>query len=286
MRKVNKMLIIGMFLGIFSEAPLAAQDSVEGKWDSALQEGNKVNISHTFRSKASNKRFHDSTTIPLDNLSGLAAVNRSNYSAAQFELRRDSGTIYYTGSFGGGAGNGDFRFAPNADFARGIASMGFAEPTVEQLFMMAVHNVEREFIHYIHSQGYRNLTVDNLFSLRIHRVTPEFMQALKDVGYNNVSIGDLISMRIHGADAEYIREVKSLGYDNLSGDDLISMRIHKVTVAFIKEMNSLGYNSLSSDDLVRLKIHRVTPEFVDELNRSGQTGLSVSKLIQLRRQRR
>lgn len=280
------MFMIGMLLGLFFESPLAAQDSIEGKWESRLKEDNKINLSHTARSKVSNKSFHDSVTMPLDNLSGLAGLNSSTNSAAQFELRRDSGTIYYTGSFGGDFGHGNFRFLPNADFTQGIASMGYADLSAHQLFMMTVHNVSREFINHIHSQGYKNVTVDRLFSLRIHRVTPEFIQALKDVGYNNVSIDDLISMRVHGADAGYIREVKSLGYDNLSGNDVISMRIHKVTVAFIKEMNSLGYNSLSSADLVRLKIHRVTPEFVDELNRSGQTGLSVSQLIRLRRQGR
>jgi hypothetical protein len=279
------MFMMGMLLGLFSGSA-AAHDSVEGKWAGQLRPDNRINLSHTVRSKLSNKRFHDSSTMPLDNLSGLASANSSTSSAVQFELRRDSGTIYYTGSFGGGGGQGDFRFLPNADFAQEMGAMGYKDLSVDHFFMMAVHDVNREFINQIKAFGYNDVTVDQLFSMRIHHVTPDFIQSLKDAGYSNVTVDNLISMRIHGADVEYIREVKSLGYDNLSGDQIISMRIHKVTVPYIKEMRSLGYNDLSAGDLVRLRIHRVTTEFVDQLNKSGQTGLSANELIRLRRQSR
>jgi len=284
MRRIRVMFLMSVILAAFSGSTVAGQDSLEGKWAGELREGNTINLSHNFRSRLPGKSSHDSTTMSLDNLIGLPASIGSFNGLVQFQLRRDSGTIFYSGSFASTVGAGEFRFVPDLAFAQQLGGRGYNNLSVDELFMMAVHNVSSDFINQVHTFGYTNVTIDQLFAMRIHKVTPEFIQSLKDARYNNVTADDLISMRIHRADADYIRQIKSLGYNNLSGDQIIAMCIHKVTVPFITDLHSLGYDKISADDLVRLRIHRVTPEFVGELNAQGRRGLSVDELIRIRRE--
>src|SRR5690349_12278017 len=243
----------------------APQDGISGEWiietrsasDNlylTLQRGDKGDGGH-FHS-------HSSFDIKQDSLKGLSiATMRSNGSPVQFQIVRDAGTFNCEGYFKNGNGSGHFTFAPSQSFAAQMEGLGYGKLTDEQLFSLAVIDVQLAFVRDLAALGYDRLSLDNLIAMRIHGAGPQFISEVKAAGYDRLPVDELIAMRIHGVTPDYIREVKSLGYDKPEIEQLVAMRIHGVSTEFIRGLQELGYERPPIDDLVAMRIHGVQTDF-------------------------
>jgi len=284
----------------------AASVTLHGTW-SAVVSGDRVHL---------NMVRDDSnwgTTYPRSDFAlSDSDVNSATEKPVAFALKRDAGTIDFTGTFQNGEGVGRFNFTPNPEFAATLRSLGVnsEEPLDdEQLFRLAMHGITTAFIRDMQSLGYHeNLDTyirfrihgvtpefirdmnqlgykpdaEDAVRFRIHGVTPQFVRDMRDAGYSSVPAEELVRFRIHGVSPQFVRDLRDLGYTSLSSDDLVRFRIHGVSPEFVRELRDLGYSSVSADDLVRFRIHGVTADFIRELATAGYHNIPPDKLVQMK----
>ncbi|HUJ14919.1 MAG TPA: hypothetical protein VL284_14125 [Thermoanaerobaculia bacterium] len=278
---------------------------IHGTW-SAVVDGEHVQLT-TVRDHSDWSR-----TVPRSEFAvSDADMNSTTEKTVSFSMKRDPGSIDFTGTFENGEGVGRFAFTPNPAFAATLQSMGVSsdEPLDdEKLFHLAmmdvstefiremqalglrenletygrfrIHGVTPEFVREINALGYKP-DAEGLVRFRIHGVTPDFIRDMRELGYD-VSADDLVRFRIHGATPQFVRDLRDLGYKNLPAEDLVRFRIHGVTAQFVRELRDLGYSNLPAEDLVRFCIHGVTAEYIRELAGAGYHNIPADKLVEMR----
>lgn len=233
---------------------------VAGMWAASL-EGERLQL-HLTQGKPGWNNF--GFGVALRDFTGLseALAGAADLTPVAFELRKEAGTVAFTGHFRQGEGSGHYRFTAQDRFIREMQSLGYAPLTQTQLFRMAIHNLTPAYVRDMHSLGYRDLGADQLLKLTVHRVTPDFIRELGSLGYTGLSADQLKKMGIHGATPAFIRELQAVGYRDIPADKLVKMRIHGVTPAFIREMREAGFEDVTPDQLIKMRIHGIDSDYV------------------------
>ena len=250
-----------------------------------------------------------SSDWPLSAFQGLD-ISKPGKREVHFTITRDAGKFDCEGYLNDGEGAGLFRFAPDANYPREMATLGFGGVDDEKQYSMAVmdvtlafakgmkaehvsgldtdklvafriFNVNAGFIDELRAAGLTATDADKLVAFRIHGVTPEMVKYLHDAGYTP-SEDTLVAMRIHGATPEWIAQLKKEGYDHVDLDKLIAFRIHGVSPDFIGKVQALGFRHPEPDQLVAMRIHGVTPEFISRLKARGMQNLTIDDLVGLK----
>src|ERR1700722_12017755 len=113
------LALVGIFFGI-----LAAQEMPRGEWRAEFQTGGEqiwlqihwenVDGTHTW-----------GNTLKVSEIWGLdPSLSIGTRPNVHYELRRDAGTLTFTGDFDKGVGFGKISYAPNPEFAQGMKAMG------------------------------------------------------------------------------------------------------------------------------------------------------------------
>lgn len=271
MRKLSLVFLIA-----FTASVVAAAE-IRGTW-SALVEGDHVQLS-TRRNRSDWSRTLSRSEFDLTD----AQIEAASETPVHFVMKRDAGTLDFSGTFQRGEGVGRFTFTSNTSYAAALRALGMASDEAlddEKLFSLATHDVSLAFIRDMQSLGYRE-NLARYIAFRIHGVSPQFVRELRSLGYDKLDADDLVRFRIHGVTPDFIRQLKELGY-GVTAEDLVRFRIHGVSPEFIRELRGLGYSGVSSEELVRMRIHAVTPEFIRQLAAGGYHGIPVEKLIEMR----
>jgi len=263
-------------LALLLASSIAAAD-IHGAWN-ALVKDDRVHLTVVRNHSDWGHSFPRSDFAISD-----ADINSTAEKPVQFSLKRDAGTIDFTGTFENGEGVGRFKFTPNPSYPETLRSMGVAFDSTlddERLFSLAMHDISAAFIRDMQALGYRE-NLESYVRFRIHGVTTDFVRELRSLGYDKLSAQELVRFRIHGVSPQFIRDMKALGY-SVTSEELVRFRIHGVSTDFVRELRDLGYRTLSSEDLVRMRIHGVSTSFIRELAEAGYHGIPAEKLIQMR----
>lgn len=257
--------------------------------------------------------------MDLADFTGLAAAQLAagTPTAVSFSLRREAGTVEFTGEVGNDRGRGDFSFTANPAYLAALEGLGVradrgkkhGQSADERLLSLAVLDVSTDFIRSMQAAGYREslddyiamrifgvdpdlvadfralgmeLDVDELVAGQIHGVTPEYVREMRELHGARLDHDELVATRIHGATPEFIAEMAEHGYGDLDGDDYVAFRIHGVTPGFVEELAELGYRDVDADDLIAFRIHGVTPAMIRELQEDGHTDVSPDDLVAMR----
>jgi hypothetical protein len=240
------------------------------------------------------ERDHDNfgQTLDLADFSGLEPAHFTTAGSIPltFSLRREAGTVTFTGDFRDGRGRGTFTFAANPGYRQSLAALdldprrsrGDGKSEEEELLALAVLDVSTTYIRSMIAAGYRE-SLDEYLSMRIFGVTPELVADFQSLGISP-SAEEIVATQIHGANPDYIREMRALVGEDLDLDELVATRIHGAEPDFIAEMAALGYGlgDLDLDDYIAFRIHGVSPDFVEELAELGYEDLSADDLVAFR----
>src|SRR5882724_1933731 len=135
------LLLAGIFLGV-----LAAQEMPKGEWRAEFQTGGET-IWLQLRWVTSDGVNTWGTTAKVSEVWGLdPSLSIGTRPNVHYELRRDAGTLTFTGDFDKGVGSGKISYAPNPDFVTGMKTLGYSNLTSEQVFQMTVNDVSRDYV--------------------------------------------------------------------------------------------------------------------------------------------
>jgi hypothetical protein len=220
--------------------------------------------------------------IELTQLVGLTRAQvEARHSDVAFELRREAGTLRFTGRFESGRGAGRYDFTASPTFAEALRQAGFPGVDQEELFRLALLDVGQDFIHGFQAL-YADVSLEDLCRLRIHGAMPEMVHEFHKAGLNPETPDDLARLCIHGVTPERVRAYAALGLRGLGADELIRMSIHGASPGFVRELRALGYDDLGTDAVIRMAIHGASPDFVRDLAKVGYRGIAAEQLIRMR----
>lgn len=221
-------------------------------------------------------------TIELNRLEGLTEAMLSGGRAdLSFSLKRDAGTFMFEGVFRGGVGAGTYTFVPSNTYAAELARRGYARPTSEQQYALALGDVGFTFLDELDRQRYLKEDIDTLVRAADHGVQYEYLRGMGEAGYRLGQLEPLIRMRDHGVDPEYIERLGDYGLSGLSADDLVRARDHGVDPDYVRGLRELGHR-LGLDELVRARDHGVDPTYIRALRSQGYDRLTIEQLITAR----
>src|SRR6185503_7418458 len=140
-----------------------SQETFTGQW---LLEFNPepMPVSLTLRYESDGGGRHDSSqTIPKEQLQGLTQARvSSDGSTVRFQIKREAGSLQCEGWFKGGKSAGHFSFSPDAAFVTALKQRGFAVPSAEQQFSLAMYDIGLTLLDELKKQGYEQPTLDQL----------------------------------------------------------------------------------------------------------------------------
>ena len=129
---VLALLLAGIFFGA-----LAAQEMPKGEWRAEFQTGGEQ-IWLQIHWEAAGSTHTWGSTWRVSEVWGLdPSLSIGTRPSVHFELRRDAGTMTFTGDFDKGVGTGEISFAPSADFVQGMKALGYSDLSSDQIFSMA-----------------------------------------------------------------------------------------------------------------------------------------------------
>ena len=291
---------IEISINVFGELALS------GKWTGTIK-GNEVCIS-----------FKDGKESKWNNWRRSECFDKGEFSnipmgaAADFELKREAGTIKLNGRFENNEGIGSYTFEENAAFRTYLEGKGFDKVSEELMFHLTLSDIDKNYLselnsmgfkmddddlkHLAHlgpsldfikkttkdlkSMGYSNVTLDDLTALYIHDVNMDYIKELRSLGFENMTIEDIVQASIHDITPDYFRSLKAVGLDDLSMEEMVQFAIHDIDAEDVRAMQNLGFRDLTTEEIVQAGIHDVTPEYLKSFEAVGLSGMSFEEIIQ------
>ncbi len=279
-----------------------------GIW-SAVIEGDE--ICFTFNNSAKNNQNWWSSTQCF---AKSEFANLPMGKDGEFQLKREAGTVTFTGRFDGDEGLGRFSFTESAAFRANLEKEGYKDIKEELMFHFALNNFNGEYLTFLKdrqlkpkskdelagvafhlptlpefkkdldeykSLGYGDFKLKELIAMNIHDMNPEYIQSIRDAGFKDASFDELMAAKIHDVDPAYIKEMQGAGFGNLTLEEITQMSIHDVDTEFVKSLASSGFTNLNKDQVLQASIHDVNPEYIKELQAAGFKDLDLEKITQM-----
>ena len=140
--------------------------------------------------------------IGVDDLIDLRREDfAAGFDRGRFRIEQDAGVFTFVGQFGGGAGSGNFSFAPNKDFLSTLCSLGVRDADrigIHQLKNLAFGFMSADRVRGLMAEGIEPLRLNDVVDLAIYQITPEFVRQAKAQGYMDLTPRRLVDLRMGG----------------------------------------------------------------------------------------
>ena len=201
-------------------------------------------------------------------------------------VKRDAGTVTFTGSWSNGAGHGTYVFVSDPTFRAYLESEGFREVPDALMIHLFFTNINKAYFAYMKENGYQGISIGQLKDLAYQnmnqKVMSSYVELFKKEGYGKVSLEKMVELREHGVDAKFVGELHEAGYAHVPLEKALEARDHGVTGDFISDMKKAGARDISLDEAIELRDHGVTVEFIQGFRDLGYTNLSLERATELR----
>ena len=168
-----------LLLPLAAAAPAMQSQEFSGRWDlrraepgEGAQSGQVLHL--MLRAPGLNTQY-----LPVREFEGLSLADLGETRDARFALRRGPGTFRFEGGFANGRGSGAFTFTPDARFADALVARGMTRPTDAQLFTLARHGFELDFLDELAAQGYPQPTTESFVRTSLTGVDVALLRELR-----------------------------------------------------------------------------------------------------------
>lgn len=173
----------------------------------------------------------------------------------RFELRRDAGTLEFTGVARNGTAQGQFAFRADTTFNQALAKRGISAVTPDEQFSFARHNLTLDFLDELQKLGYATPTRRELVVAATSGADLKYLREMTALGYRVQSLSALVALSNEGVDPPFVRQLSAIGYGGLRVADLLQLRNEDVDSSFIARENARAGRKLSVGELVLLRMN-------------------------------
>jgi len=289
-------------------------DQTEGSWFANIK-GEKIRIE--FKGDDDDHHWSSSTDFML---SELSAVPRDK--KADFTIKREAGTMLFTGKFEDNEGYGHYKFTADHQFNAFLGEHGITGVEDGDDFAFFMFNINKQYLAMVEHNGYKGVSKGDLISMGALKVDEAYIHFWKESGYTNLAVNQLVSGKALGITAEYVNEIRKAGYthvtfdqlqsfkatgvtakyiaglhganikstkhkddnntDPMPAEDVVSVKAMNVASTYIDAIQKSGYPNITLNDLTSMKAVGVTPQYIDELKLAGYTNIPAHELISLK----
>lgn len=176
--------------------------------------------------------------------------------SVHFVVRRDAGTVDFTGTAGDGVGSGRFTFDPSAAYRDAMAKRGYGVRNLHEQLAAVALDISLSYTDSIAATGIKPSTYENLIAFRALSITPQSIADLRRQ-FGPLDEQDVITFSALHIDASYIKELASVGYTNLSAHEITELKALHVDAGYIRRVQAHGYKHPTVRQLVELKAMRI-----------------------------
>jgi hypothetical protein len=209
------------------------------------------------------------TGVKLADLQGLSTADLESNRPVTFVLRREAGTVTFTGKFRDGEGEGTLRYEGDAGYWSRIDAMGIRNDWSErryQLLALPLLDLRTDYIAALRREGAMGELSDYV-GYKAVGVQPEMVREVKPLIAGTLKPHDLMSFAALGVTPDYAREMRT-AFAELKASDLSSMKALGVKGADIAQMKAAGLE-VTPQGAAGMKALGVTPTYVTEMRAAG-----------------
>jgi hypothetical protein len=274
------LILCACFLTIGFVFAQADAGKLEGKWEvEPSDKHDGKDLQFQLRSSKSQGDDNWSFSEPL-NKSELAGY--TNGQNAVFSLKRQAGTIKFSGNITNDNGDGTFTFIPDNEYVKALANYGY-RLTAHELLLFAFKNQTIDYVKQLSTLGYKDVSENNLVALTALDVNLDYIRKITAAGFDDLPVSQLIAFKAQDIDPEYIEKMKELAGEDLSANEIVSFAALGITEKYVAEMKQVGYK-LSGNQLTEFKAMDITPDYVKQLAAYGLKDLDAQKIVELKAQ--
>jgi hypothetical protein len=249
-----------------AQAPAEYNLAVETPWTAHV----RTSDPETLQLNVSERRGSSlGTGVKLADLEGLTQADLNSGKPVTFRLRREAGTVTFSGRFRDGKGEGTLRYEGDPDYWSRIAAMGVENDwsrKTYQLLALPLLDVRTDYIAALRREG-AVAPMSDYVGMKAVGVAPEMVREVKPLVEGPLKAHDLMSFAALGVTPDYAREMKT-AFASLKATDLSSMRALNVKPADVARYKAIGLE-VSPQDAAGLKALGVTPDYVAEMRAAG-----------------
>jgi len=286
-----------------------SEDRNEGSWFATIK-GDKIRIE--FRNDDDDHNWSNNDSFLVSEFSALPKDQKG-----EFTLKREAGTMLFTGKFDGNQGYGHYKFTPDKAFTNYLTQAGVTEIEDNDQLAFFTLNVTKAYVAMLKENGYSHLSKNDVISMAALKVDAPFIKEWKQNGYK-LDPNELVSAKAMGVNGEYVSEIKKAGYSDISfnqlisfkaqgidgkyisslkkasvkkeggeahlpsADDISSYKALNVDSVYVSGLKNAGYNDVPFNELTSMKAVGVTPEYAKSMAALGLKDVSANELVSLK----
>jgi hypothetical protein len=249
-------------------------DQYEGSWFATIE---KDKLKIEFRGDDKDNNWSSSSDFNLSDFPSLPKGQKGDFS-----LKREAGTVLFTGKFDGDQGYGHYKFTPDLAFNKFLKNEGITNVQNHDSFAFFMIDIKKSFVEGIVKAGCKDISHGNLIAMAALKVNGAYIQSFKDLGYNNIECGQLIAMKSLKITPGFVKGFEAVGYKDIDVHNLIPLKSLNITPEYVSGFKKLGFTDIPLNELPALKSTGVTPEYVASMQEKGFKSTDIRKYMRLK----
>ncbi|GAO38659.1 hypothetical protein SCH01S_17_00130 [Sphingomonas changbaiensis NBRC 104936] len=224
------------------------------------------------------------TSVPIAELSGLTPEEiRGTGRPVTFTLRREAGTITFTGRFANGTGQGTLRYQGDPAYWSRIAAMGVENDLTTNrrvnLLALPLLDVRSDYIAALRREG-AMAPLSDYVGMRAVGVRPEMVHEVRPLIAGGLRPHDLMAFAALGVTPDYARSMRTI-FSSLEAQDLTSMKALGVTADYIATMRAAGARIRTAGDAQSFRALGISTAAVKRAVEHGRPNPTASEVMQI-----
>lgn len=219
-------------------AGAATTMSLEAPWIAHISRSDPTRLQLNVRDGA-----HSSfgTSIALADLEGLSAADIADGKPVTFHLRREAGTIAFSGAFRNGEGSGTLRFDSAPAYWSRLSAMGVENDLTARrvnLIGLVLLDVRSDYIAALRREG-AIAPLSDYVGMRALNVRPDVVHELKPLVAGPLKVQDVMALTALGVTPDYVRGMGGV-FPSLAPHDLSGLKALDVTADYVRSLREAG----------------------------------------------